>query len=48
MDIDNSKSFNNLDETNFREMKIKSPGMGREIFSKGLKDSLKSQMSVLQ
>lgn len=47
-DIDNNKSFNNLDETNFREMKIKSPGMGREIFSKGLKDSLKSQMSVLQ
>ncbi len=48
LDIDKSKSFTSLDETNFREMKIKTPAMGREIFSKNLKDSLKNQMSVLQ
>ena len=47
LDIDQSNSFTNLDETNFREMKIKNPRMGREIFSKSLKDSLKAQMNVL-
>jgi hypothetical protein len=35
--------FTTADETNFREMKIKEPAMGREIFTKSLKDSLRLQ-----
>lgn len=36
-------AFTAADETNFREMKIKAPGMGIEIFTKSLKDSLRLQ-----
>ncbi len=41
--IDGNKdgSFTAGDETNFREMKIKTPTIGREIFTKSLKDSLR-------
>lgn len=46
--IDSDKDFNfsNFDETNFREMKINNPTMGREIFRKSLKDSLRQQLKV--
>ncbi len=37
------EAFTPADETNFREMKIKAPALGREIFSKSLKDSLRLQ-----
>jgi hypothetical protein len=35
--------FNVADETNFREVKLDAPSMGREIFTKSLKDSLRKQ-----
>ena len=41
IDADNNKEFSNTDETNFREMSIKEPMMGKEIFTKSLKDSLR-------
>jgi hypothetical protein len=44
IDIDKNKIFTSGDETNFREMKIDSPAFGREIFTAGLKDSLKMMM----
>jgi hypothetical protein len=47
IDADKDKNFTNFDETNFREMKIKEPAMGREIFKKSLKDSLRIQMKSL-
>lgn len=43
IDANNDFAFTASDETNFREMKIKEPGMGREIFTKSLKDSLRLQ-----
>lgn len=46
IDSDNDKSFSNIDETNFREMKIINPSFGREIFEKSLKDSLRMQMKI--
>ncbi len=48
IDIDKNNKFTELDETNFREMKIMSPQFGREIFSKSLKDSLRVQMNALK
>ncbi|HTL80738.1 MAG TPA: hypothetical protein VL651_03480 [Bacteroidia bacterium] len=36
-------AFDLADETDFREMKLKEPAMGREIFTKSLKDSLRLQ-----
>jgi hypothetical protein len=47
IDSDKDKNFTNFDETNFREMKIKEPALGREIFKKSLKDSLRVQMKSL-
>lgn len=44
IDIDKSKTFTSQDETNFREMKLDSPAFGREIFTQGLKDSLRALM----
>jgi hypothetical protein len=41
IDQDGDKEFTSSDETNFRDMNIKEPKMGREIFSKSLKDSLR-------
>jgi hypothetical protein len=41
IDTDDNKEFTSSDETNFRDMDIKDPKMGREIFSKSLKDSLR-------
>lgn len=46
IDSDKDRSFTNFDETNFREMKIKEPSMGREIFPKSLKDSLRTQLKA--
>lgn len=43
IDRNDDKKFTNSDETNFRELNIKEPAMGREIFSKSLKDSLRIQ-----
>lgn len=43
IDADDNKEFTGSDETNFRDMNIKDPKMGREIFSKSLKDSLRSK-----
>ncbi len=47
-DIDGDSRFTELDETNFREMRLDQPAMGKEIFAKSLKDSLKGQVSVLK
>lgn len=44
IDIDKSKTFTPQDETNFREMKLDTPAFGREIFTQGLKDSLRALM----
>lgn len=41
-DIDKDRRFTLADETNFREMKLALPSPGREIFTKSLKDSIKS------
>lgn len=43
IDADSTRSFTSTDETNFREVKLKMPAMGREIFSRSLKDSLRVQ-----
>lgn len=43
IDADDNKEFTSSDETNFRDMNIREPKMGREIFSKSLKDSLRSK-----
>jgi hypothetical protein len=43
-DIDRDLKFTELDETNFREMRLSAPAMGREIFTTSLKDSLKSRL----
>lgn len=48
LDIDKDSKFTALDETNFREMRLSKPAFGKEIFTKSMKDSLKSQMSVLK
>ena len=45
IDIDGNKQFDLADETNFREMKLNAPAFGREIFTQGLKDSLKHLMN---
>lgn len=47
-DIDGDKKFTELDETNFREMRLSQPAFGREIFPKDLKDSLKQQISIFK
>ena len=44
IDIDKDSTFTELDETNFREVVLDSPAFGREIFTKGLKDSLRTFM----
>ncbi len=44
IDIDNDGKFTATDETNFREVKLDNPSLGREIFPKELKDSLKTYM----
>lgn len=41
IDRDGNKEFSSADETNFRDMNINEPKMGREIFSTTLKDSLR-------
>jgi hypothetical protein len=41
LDNDKDTAFTASDETNFREVQLMSPAMGREIFSKSLKDSLR-------
>lgn len=41
MNPDNDTSFVTMNETNFREVRLSTPEMGREIFSKGLRDSLR-------
>lgn len=41
IDADKDKRFTFGDETNFREVGLKEPAMGREIFAKSLKDSLR-------
>jgi len=44
IDVDNDKAFTSRDETNFREVKLEAPAFGREIFTQGLKDSLRILM----
>ncbi|MCU0431948.1 MAG: hypothetical protein MUC87_00680 [Bacteroidia bacterium] len=44
IDADNSKSFTTGDETTFRSVDILAPALGREIFSKTMKDSLRKQV----
>lgn len=46
IDSDADKQFTNYDETNFRELKMDNPTMGKEIFSKSLKDTLRLQLKV--
>lgn len=41
MNPDSDTSFVTMAETNFREVHLSTPEMGREIFSKGLRDSLR-------
>lgn len=41
MNPDSDTSFATMAETNFREVHLSTPSMGREIFSKGLRDSLR-------
>ena len=41
---DNDLEFTTYDETNFREVQLADPQMGREIFTPGLKDSLRSMI----
>lgn len=41
MNPDNDTSFVTMAETNFREVRLSTPSMGREIFSQGLRDSLR-------
>lgn len=48
IDIDKDNKFTEIDETNFREMKIADPKFGREIFSSSLKDSLRIQINILK
>lgn len=43
VDRNNDKKFTKSDETNFRELTLKEPTLGREIFSSALKDSLRIQ-----
>lgn len=43
IDRNSDKKFTKSDETNFRELNIKAPAVGREIFSKELKDALRIQ-----
>jgi hypothetical protein len=47
VDTDRDGQFTMYDETNFREMPITAPAMGKEIFNKSLKDSLRKQLKVL-
>lgn len=48
IDIDKDNKFTEIDETNFREMKIADPKFGREIFTSSLKDSLRKQINILK
>jgi len=48
VDIDKNSKFTELDETNFREMRLAAPAFGREIFTQSLKDSLKREMSIFK
>jgi hypothetical protein len=41
MNPDKDTSFLTMAETNFREIHLSTPDMGREIFSKGLRDSMR-------
>jgi hypothetical protein len=41
MNPDNDTSFATMAETNFREVRLDAPAMGKEIFSQGLRDSLR-------
>lgn len=42
IDRNEDGKFTNIDETNFREVNLKNPQQGIEIFTDGLKDSLRS------
>jgi hypothetical protein len=44
IDIDNNHKFTTSDETNFREVNLAKPSLGRPIFSDSLKASLKNLM----
>jgi hypothetical protein len=44
IDSNHDKEFGMNDETNFREVKLDSPSLGREIFTKALIDQLKMQL----
>jgi hypothetical protein len=44
IDANKDKIFNSHDETTFREVKLDSPALGREIFTKTLIEKLKSQL----
>ena len=44
LDIDKNGKFTESDETNFREVKLDNPALGRPIFSDSLKANLKKLM----
>ncbi len=46
LDSDKNKEFTNSDETSFVEMIISNPSFGKDVFSKSLKDSLRTQISL--
>jgi hypothetical protein len=41
--INNDSTFNAADETNFRNISLVTPAMGKEIFSLALRDSLRAK-----
>ena len=46
VDSNNNKNFEPSDETNFVVMNIRRPALGKQVFSKQMKDSLKSQTKI--
>lgn len=43
ININSDSTFNNADETNFRNISLVTPAMGKEIFSRTLRDSLRAK-----
>jgi hypothetical protein len=43
INLNNDSTFNAADETNFRNISLVNPAMGKEIFSRALRDSLRAK-----
>ena len=43
INLNNDSTFNAADETNFRNISLVTPAMGKEIFSRALRDSLRAK-----